>query len=120
MLPAPTTTNKEDKQTEYRYEGATKDAIVEGVKAYFEGRKYKLESGQPDDGTYGIGSDLMRILFGAFAKRYSFKVQISEEEGVVVLKLLKAMSGAMGGLIGHSKMKKEYSTIADEFAAGVS
>jgi len=120
MLPAPTTTNREDKQAEYRYEGTTREAIVEGVKAYFEARKYKLENGKPDNGTYGIGSDLMRILFGAFAKRYSFTVQIGEEDGVVVFKLTKAMSGAMGGVIGHSKMTKEYKTIADEFAAGVS
>ena len=122
MLPKPNSTHKDKKDVTYQYEGADLEAITAGVDAFFTGREYRVESGKPGNATYGIGSDLMRVLLGVFAKRYKFLAQISQPEagGAVVFRVEKAMSGAMGGLIGHSKMTKEFNTIADAFEAGVS
>ncbi len=121
MLPKPTSTQKDKKDVTYQYEGAELDAIIGGVDAFFKDRKYRVEAGEPGDVTYGLGSDLMRVLFGAFAKRYKFRAQITRpgDGGPVVFRLEKAMSGAMGGLIGHGKMTKEFNAIADAFEAGV-
>jgi len=80
---------------------------------FFESEGHKLESGTSTDGIYGIGSNLMRVLFGAFAKRYSFKVTITESGSVSTVSVDKAMSGAMGGAIGYSKMKKELARIQE-------
>jgi hypothetical protein len=122
MLPKPNSTHKDKKDVTYKYEGAELKAIIAGVEAFFMGRKYRVEAGEPGNATYGIGSDLMRVFFGAFAKRYKFLAQITQPEagGAVVFRLEKAMSGAMGGLIGHGKMTKEFNAIADAFEAGVS
>ena len=81
------------------------------MSGFFAAEGYRLESGTTADGIYGIGSNLMRILFGAFVKRYSFKLLIKEHESGSSVVVDKGMSGAMGGAIGYSKMKKELSRI---------
>lgn len=86
---------------------------------FFEAEGYKLESGTPVDGVYGIGSNVMRVLFGAFAKRYAFSVKILESGSVSTVVVDKAMSGAMGGAIGYSKMKKEFARIRDGVQSSV-
>ena len=74
---------------------------------FFLAEGYRLESGDVRDGTYGIGNNVLRLLFGAFVKRYKFKVQVvAVGDGSNVL-VSKGMSGVMGGAIGYAKMKKE-------------
>jgi len=46
------------------------EETTHNVSKFFEAEGYKLESGSSTDGVYGTGSNLMRVLFGAFAKRY--------------------------------------------------
>ena len=122
MLPKPTSSQTTKKGTDFQYDGSELGSIVEGVERFFKDRKYHLESGDPDNGTYGTGSNLMRVFFGAFAKRYSFSVKVrkSEDQRSVVFLLEKAMSGAMGGAIGFAKMTKAYNAIVDELNAGTS
>ena len=121
MLPEPTRCDTTPKEAEFEYEGADLDAIMEGVESFFQGRGYRLESGDPGDGKYGAGSALIRILFGGFAKRFLFYVRIdpSGDQRSEVFHLEKAMSGAMGGVIGHRKMTKEFEAIVDALSAGV-
>ena len=83
------------------------DALSADIAAFFHQQGYKLEGGTPTNGVYGQGSDLMRILFGAFARRYKFSVAVQPSGDNLWLNLGKGMSGAMGGVIGYSAMTKE-------------
>ncbi len=84
--------------------------IIENL---FLGEGYKREQGSPENAVYGIGNKTMRILFGAFVKRYTFNVIIKEENGQTKLELIKGMSGVSGGAIGIAKLNKEYKRIAE-------
>ena len=81
--------------------------VADRVAGYFAKEGYRLESGTATDGYYGIGSNFLRILLGAFAKRYKFHVQVTAEGDRSRVVIDKGMSGAMGGAIGYAKMKKE-------------
>lgn len=86
-------------------------AIAGDVGEFFRRCGYRLESGSPQRATYGIGSDVWRVLFGAFARRYKFDVEVNLATGGVRLRVAKAVSGAMGGVLGYQAMKKETTRI---------
>ena len=73
---------------------------------------YRLEVGHPLEATYGIGNDVMRILFGAFVKRFKFQVSIGQAGNVVDVRMTKAMTGWSGGVIGLMKMKSEFKRLS--------
>ena len=81
---------------------------------FFAQREYKFEGGHALLSTWGQGSDTARVLLGGFAKRYQFTVSIEPQAGTpyVWLKLSKGISGAMGGVIGYTKMNKEYAKVS--------
>lgn len=89
------------------FASVTTEALAADVATFFQQQGYKLEGGTPGNGVYGVGSDLMRIFFGAFARRYKFNVLIQPAGANVWLNITKGMSGAMGGVIGYSAMSKE-------------
>jgi hypothetical protein len=101
----------------YTFKGADANAVAAAVGDYFARRGYSLEEGTPVNGSYGKGSAAMRALFGGFVTRFKFKVAVTPGQGVTELDLSKAMSGAMGGAIGASKMTKEYAAIQAELQA---
>jgi hypothetical protein len=81
--------------------------LANDVAEFFGTQQYKFEGGTPTNSQWGQGSDVLRVLFGAFAKRYKFNVAIEPQPPYVWVRISKGMSGAMGGVIGYSKMKKE-------------
>lgn len=88
--------------------------VVDMVEQFFVGQGYRLEYGVPASGCYGIGSDVMRLLLGAFARRFKFEVAIGPHAtGEVWLQVTKGMSGAMGGVLGYNAMKKETTRVFD-------
>ena len=93
------------------------EVLAADVAKFFEQQGYKLEGGAPGNGVYGVGSDLMRILFGAFARRYKFNVGIQQAGANTWLHLSKGMSGAMGGVIGYSAMNKESKRVFEAMTA---
>ncbi len=93
---------------------ATPQDVSQELASYFAGRRYKLESGSAFEGSYGIGSNLMRILFGAFAKRYVFSFKVLPQGEGCQLTMSKGISGAMGGVIGYRRMNKELEAILAE------
>lgn len=93
------------------FEGNDIDMLAQDVQTFFISQGYRLESGSTEDGTYGVGSDLLRILFGAFVKRYKFDFAIQPKDKHVWLRISKGMSGAMGGAIGYVKMNKELARV---------
>ena len=100
--------------TTYTFEGASYEEVVRSLDSKFSLEGYKLESGAPGNGTYGTGSTIMRLLFGAFVKRYTFSVIASEAgEQRVNLALNKGMTGISGGVIGYAKMNKEHKRISE-------
>lgn len=99
---------------EFIFANCDSNHLAAEVQQYFLANNYKLEAGVPIDAIYGRGSDVLRILFGAFAKRFKFNVFVEPNGPHVRLRVEKAMSGAMGGVIGHSAMKRETERIAKE------
>lgn len=87
------------------------DATAAAVEGYFLSEGYRLEDGNAYDAVYGIGNNLMRILFGAFVKRFKFKVRVLEGGAGSFVTVEKGMSGMMGGAIGYAKMKKELARV---------
>ena len=83
------------------------DVLADETMAFFTSRGYRLEEGTPLSGVYGNGSAVLRALFGAFANRYKFQVAVVPQSPYVWLQVKKGMTGAMGGVIGYAKMKKE-------------
>lgn len=88
------------------------NALAEDIHGFFTAQGYRLEGGTPFNAVYGTGNDVLRILFGAFVKRYKFTVIVRQVPGGMSLTFQKGMSGAMGGVIGYSKMKKETARIS--------
>ena len=99
------------------FRGATPDELAGRFEQFFTQRGYRLESGTPHDGVYGIGSDMLRLLFGAFCKRYKFSLNMQATEGVVWVNIGKGMAGAMGGLWGYAAMKRETTRIVQDIEA---
>ena len=86
--------------------------LADKVYALFMERGYKLEQGTKEGGIYANGSGAMRALLGGFAKRNKFLVKITQNpEANCVISFNKAITGAMGGAIGVSKLNKEFKTI---------
>lgn len=99
------------------FENADVPALSASVKALFDRLGYRLEEGTPEYGVYGIGSGVLRFLFGVFAKRYRFSITITSEQGMGSLTISKAMTGAMGGVVGYTRMNKEFERIIEELKA---
>lgn len=92
---------------------SSSNEIAEKVKNMFISEGYKLESGTLKNAIYGIGNATLRILFGAFVKRYKFNIDISDRNELVCVEFKKGMSGLSGGLIGMSKLKNETSRVIE-------
>ncbi len=95
----------------YLFGNTDRESVARSVAEFFGKEQYKLEEGTSEDGIYGTGSPALRAIFGGLVKRYKFKVTINEESGNVRMSVNKAMSGALGGVLGYQKMKKEHTRV---------
>ncbi len=98
----------------YVFNGLTAGQIENAVAGFFATRGYKLESGGPDNGVYGAGSEIARLLLGGFVKRYKFKILIQAGGEMTELVIRKGMSGFWGGLLGYSAMNREFKAVKAE------
>lgn len=103
----PVSVDQTNKYVTFHFTGVDPNALAGGVEAFFLRRRYKLESGTPFRGTFGVGSDIAHILLGWLVKRSKFRVGIVGNAQSAQLTVTKGMSGAWGGLIGYSAMNKE-------------
>lgn len=102
-----------DKAT-YVFKGDVQ-GISQSINQFFSLQKYKLEKGTPEKGVYGTGSAILRVLFGAFVKRYEFGIDIAQHESNVKVEFSKKkFSGVMGGAIGYVKLNKEFERLTNE------
>ena len=52
------------------FNNLTKEELGKKLSVFLSKKKYKLEEGTQIDGVYGRGNKTMRVLFGAFVKRF--------------------------------------------------
>jgi hypothetical protein len=95
----------------YVFKNTNKEDLGGKIKEYLSKQGYKVEQGVPTSAVYGKGSKVMRILFGAFVKRFEWKVDIAEINDSTGLTFTKNSKGYMGGVIGVQQVKKEYSRL---------
>jgi hypothetical protein len=110
-------TQQADNNVVYTIEGLSVEEVSQKISDYFTAQNYKLEKGTKEDGVYGIGNDVMRIIFGAFVKRYKFQVKVTPSEKQTLVTFTKAMTGVSGGAIGYAKLNKEYKRLTEEMKA---
>ena len=103
-----------DNNVTYTIEGLSVEEVSTKVNEYFTQQNYKLEKGTKEDGVYGIGNDVLRLLLGAFVKRYKFSVNVTASGNQTLVTFAKAMSGVSGGAIGYAKLNKEYKKVIED------
>jgi len=101
----------------YIFKSTNKEALGQKLNEYLLGKGYKMEAGTPINATYGKGSKTMRVLFGAFAKRFEWQVEISEINQSTGLTFRKNTKGIAGGLIGIKQVKNEYDRLTETLKA---
>lgn len=101
----------------YVFKSTNKEDLGKKVNEYLTKQGYKLEQGTNISGVYGKGSKVMRILFGAFVKRFEWHVEISEINHSTGLTFTKNAKGYAGGLIGVNQVKKEYNRLTETLKA---
>lgn len=95
------------------YSGVSKDELDNEVDKIFKSSGYKLKEGNPGNATYEKGSKTMRVLFGAFAKHFVFKIKTyANEPDTVKVTVVKGTSGIAGGLVGMKQVKNELTRIS--------
>ena len=101
----------------YVFKSTNKEDLGGKINEYLKGQGYKLEKGTNTEGTYGRGSKIMRVLFGAFVKRFEWQVSIAEINKSTGLTFTKNAKGYAGGLIGMNQVKNEYNRLTGTLKA---
>jgi len=92
----------------FSFEGTSEAEIASKINSLFLKDGYQLEEGTELKGKYGKGSKVMRILFGAFVKRFAWEVSVANEGGMTKATLYKETKGYAGGAIGVNQVNKEF------------
>ena len=103
----PASVARDGDKTTFMYENVSLEEMPKRLHRFFLSEGYKLESGNMESGVYGTGSHTMRILFGAFVKRYTFRFKFSGTGNTCRLELGTNMTGVSGGVIGYNKLRNE-------------
>lgn len=97
----------------YNFDNATKEELAAKVEKFLLGQGYKLEEGDVFNGKYGKGNKTLRILFGAFVKRFTWAVKVASNSELTQLVLSKNEKGYWGGAIGVHQVNKEYERLTN-------
>ena len=92
----------------FTFQGTTPEDISSKINHLFVKDGYQLEEGTEMKGKYGKGSKIMRILLGAFVKRFAWNVTVTNEGGMTKAVLFKETKGYAGGAIGVNQVKNEF------------
>ncbi len=107
----------DDQGAMFTFEGATQDELATEIAGFFTAKGYRIESGDALNGMWGTGNAVLRAIFGGFVKRYKFAVTTNGTGGHLTVALTKGMSGALGGVMGWAKMKKEVAALSTAMKA---
>ena len=77
------------------------------VADFFAAEGYRLESGGPKAGVYGVGNKLLWVMLGDFVSCYRFQVTVHKDGSGSTVRVEKGMSSAFGGPIAYWRMTKE-------------
>lgn len=100
----------------FRFRPATVEQLERYVDEFFDSEGYRLEKGESGDGVYARGNPLLRLLLGAFHKRFAFRVLVDDaEDGGVDVEIQRGETGFAGGAIGRRQVVEEEKRILDEF-----
>lgn len=97
----------------YRFQNTSANELASKIESYLTGKGYKIEEGNSNNGVYGKGNKTLRILFGAFVKRFTWRVTVKDEGNETILTFLKAEKGYWGGAIGVAQVKNEFRRITE-------
>lgn len=101
----------------YRFSKLSEDELATKLQSFLLKKGYKLEDGTSKNGLYGKGSKIMRILFGAFVKRFAWQITISTVNGMTQLVFFKQAKGYAGGVIGVSQVNTEFNSIVNSLSS---
>ena len=90
----------------------------ETMKQVFSERGWKTDDADAGEtGKATKGSKLWNVLFGAFAQYYEVSYEFNADDEGTALRVYRSTSGAMGGLIGASRVRKHFRAVAEEIEA---
>ena len=98
-----------NKKHYFTYGNTSPENVAKVFSNYMSSQGYRLEKGDVYRGTYGVGNQVMRVLFGAFVKRHTFDFAMQPSEQNVVIEFAKNSNGWTGGVIGVAKTNTEFS-----------
>ena len=87
--------------------------LASKVQEFLPKQGYKLEEGTSANCIYGKGNKTLRILFGAFVKRFTWKITVQETGDTTTLAYVKDEKGYWGGAIGVVQVKNEFKKISE-------
>lgn len=111
---APTIT---DDRAEFPFPTIGQEALAGKIQKFLEKDGYKIESGTPISAVYGKGNKALRIILGAFVKRFTWGIHVTGDENQSTLIFTKDEKGYWGGVIGVSQVKNEWSRIVNALSA---
>lgn len=97
----------------FPFQGIDIVRLIEEVQVLFAERKYKCTQTAGTEFVFTQGSQIARVLVGAFAKFYKWTVRIEKIESLTRLTLIKEERGHLGGLFGVGQVKREYQVLTD-------
>jgi len=101
----------------FTFERISQSELTKCVNDIFVESGYKLEQGTTESGKYGKGSQVMRVLFGAFVKRFCWETKIESNSSQTRFVFIKDAKGYVGGVIGVNQVKNEFKRLTDLFSA---
>jgi len=96
------------------------NAHAETLAQLFEQHGWKVAAEGPATSPRGKatkGSRFWNVLFGAFAQYYEVSYEFNADDEGTALKVYRSTSGAMGGLIGASRVRKHFRAVAEQIEA---
>lgn len=110
----PVSVDREGDRSTFIYHDVDLVEFPRRLEKFFQAEGYKLESGDIEKGVYGKGNHTLRLLFGAFVKRYTFQVKLAGSGNTCRFDFAPSMTGISGGVIGYNKMKDENLRLVDK------
>ena len=91
------------KGAEVDFINATVQGVADELEAFFTTLGFRLEQGNKEAGTYGVGSSGMRLIGGGLTRRRKYGFAITQVGDHVHASVTSAMSGISGSLVGVAK-----------------
>ncbi|MCL2780610.1 MAG: hypothetical protein FWD74_03810 [Actinomycetia bacterium] len=75
--------------------------------------QFRLTWESPWSGVAERGNKTMNFLFGAFAQYFKVDMQLTDAgDGRTVVRVVRSNSGAMGGVAGVARIRKQFAAVA--------